>query len=273
MRNRICPTLGGVLFMLTCALCQADTGGGPQRPYLTFGVVPRYTIDEIAERWTPLLKRISDETGIPVHLRSEKDNTEFVRAIQEGRYDFVYSNPQQFARYGIKAHYHAALRNRDPLIGIIVVPQDSPVHDISQLAGRTILMPSREAFAARILVKAILVRSRIPVKEEFMNSHSAVYRGVVAHLADAGGGVLDTLHLMDATTQSGLRIILETESEPSLPIAYNARVPAHKVDEVLGAFRRLSRTPDGQRLLHNVSLDPLVDCQDRDYLILNEMSR
>jgi phosphonate transport system substrate-binding protein len=273
MPHRIYPLLVGILVMLTCAICRADQGVVPQGSYLTFGVVPRYTIDEIAERWTPLLKRISDETGIPIHLRSEKDNTEFVRAIQEGRYDFIYSNPLQFARYGIRAHYHAVLRHSDPLIGIIVVPQDSPIHDITQLAGKTMLMPSREAFAARILVISILMRQGISVREEYMNSHSAVYRDVSSHLADAGGGVLYTFQLMDKNTQTSLRILMRAPPVPSLPIAYNARVPSHVVDEVIGAFRRLARTLDGRHLLQNVSLDPLIDCRDRDYKALDAMTR
>lgn len=257
-----------VLAQLVVAVVLAVLMSGVRADPLTlrFGVVPQEDLAELAERWGPLLHRLSVQAGVRLELRSANDNALYERALTERRYDLAYLNPEQYARVARGRGYEAFARDDQSLVGILVVRKDSPVRRLADLQGNVIAVPSREAYAARILVTGELRRHRISVQEEFVGHHMAVYRHVVAGRSMAGGGVKRTFLLADPTVRDELRILWSSAPVPSHPFVIHRSVDGAVRERLRTAFSGLNNDPEGRTLLQSLGFSRLISASDREYV-------
>lgn len=139
--------------LVTCPGVRADPPASP--PSYRFGVVPQHTAAELAARWTPLLRYLSDKTGLRLEFRTARDIPSFERRAVQGEYDFVYLNPFQYILFREKVGYRALARERaSGLRGIVVVRADAPYRRLRDLEDRALAFPAPSAFAASLVTRA-----------------------------------------------------------------------------------------------------------------------
>ncbi len=116
----------------------------------TFSIVPQQSATKTALIWGPVLKYLEERTGEDFRLVTARDIPAFEQSLREGLADFSYMSPYHYTVFHETQGYRALVRARDQVIkGIVVVPKDSPLRDIHELAGRTLAF-TRNAFAATL---------------------------------------------------------------------------------------------------------------------------
>jgi phosphonate transport system substrate-binding protein len=158
------------------------------------------------------------------------------------------------------------VRDDVPLQGIVVVPKDSPLREVRELAGKTLAVPSPNSFGATLLVRADLLRKH-GVRISLLNAktHSSAYLHVATGLAVAGGGVQKSLQQQPAEVRDALRVLYRTREIPSHPVAAHPRVPAEVRLRVQQALLALAATPEGAALLARVPITKLVATRMSDF--------
>jgi phosphonate transport system substrate-binding protein len=189
-----------------------------QRTY-TVGVVPQFEPSKITKTWEPILKRISESSGIKLQLSASPSIPEFERQFEAGSFDFAYMNPYHLIVANEKQGYLPLIRDiNSSLFGIIVVRKESPLKSVEGLDGKTVAFPAPNALGAALLTRAEFSRKfQIKIKEKYVNSHSSVYLNVLLGQVDAGGGVLKTLSQQPEDVRSQLRVLYKTTEIPSHP--------------------------------------------------------
>lgn len=239
---------------------------GPKR--FTVAVVPQFTPAAIKKDWTPLLARLSRETGFQLELKLYKSIPAFERDLLNGAPDFAYMSP-----------YHAVLARRTrgyvPLLrdgahnltGIVVVPKEGLVSTIGDLNGKIVAFPSPNAFAASLYIRTLLARKEgVFVKPKYVKTHSNVYRHVALGTAAAGGGANRTLNREPAELRDRLKIIYETPSAAPHPLCAHPRIAPADRQSLVEAFFRIAKDPEAQSVLNAVELaSPVRADFDRDY--------
>lgn len=227
---------------------------------LTFGVVPQQSALRLAEMWLPLIEEVEQQTGIPIHFATDNTIPDFETSLLKSKYDIAYINPFHFLYFNKKAGYEAIARENRNIYGIIVVPVNSKINNISQLHNKDMIFPAPGAFAASVLIMATLKEAGIRVHPHFVSSHDSVYANIAMERFEAGGGVFRTFNAMSKDIQAKLRIIYETKRYTSHAFAVSKNVPEEIKNKIKLALVNLSKES-----LEKAALTQLVPAKIEDW--------
>lgn len=237
----------------------------------TFAVVPQFEQRKLFAIWKPVIDELSRRTGLQLKLVATLTVPEFERELSRGTFDFIYANPYHIMRESKRQGYIPLVRDDLPLEGILVVSRDSPVHDVKELEGKTLAIPSPNAIGASLLMRADLYNifhvSMVPLN---VKTHSSVYLNVATGAADAGGGVQKTFGEQDPNIRNALRILYTTRSIPSHPVSAHPRVPKPVREAIRKALLEMAKKPEGQAMLAEVPMTRPVAASINDYLMMQD---
>ena len=260
-----------LLALLACWLAlQSPLPADAATPY-TLGVVPQFEQRKLFAIWKPIVDELSRRSGLDIRLVVTLTVPEFESALEKGTYDFVYANPYHILHISDSQGYLPLIRDQEPLRGILVVRKDSPVKDVTELAGKTLAVPSPNALGASLLLQADLARLHgIHMNMVNVRTHSSVYLNVLNGLTDAGGGVEKTLAEQDPAIRDGLRTLYVTRAMPSHPLAAHPRIPREAREALKKALLDMAATPAGKALLDEVPMHVPVSTSLDDYLVMRK---
>jgi phosphonate transport system substrate-binding protein len=259
------------LVALTAWVAQAqpsgDKGQGtPVMQTLTFGIIPQQSAKKLAKLWTPILERLSRESGVKIAFMTAKDIPTFEQRLSEGKYDIAYMNPYQYTLYHDTLGYLPLVKAKNKLIkGIVVVRKDSPVTSLEALNGSEVAFPSPNAFGASILTRLAFKASGTSIIPVYVSTHDSVYRNVAAGRIQAGGGVLRTLSSVAPEVKDRLKIIFTTKGYTPHAIAVLPEVPQEIAETIRKALMNLESDEAGVSLLKNLNIVGFEAATDSDW--------
>ena len=260
-----------LLLLLGISLWLFSKRGLAQEPSIhkeyIFGVVPQYPATEIYQAWRPFLAYLSKETQIPIRLKLYDSIPVFERGFMVGEMDLAFMNPYHMTVAHDRQGYIPLVHDGSRVLrGIIVVARDSPIKGLDDLQNATIVFPAPNAFGASICVRRLLRQNNIVFIPEYVKTHSNVYRYVALGLARAGGGVRSSLRKQPRALQQQVRVLAQTPPVNPHPIAAHPRVPPEIRARITAAIQKMTRDPEGQRLLDGILIhQPVVSNYERDF--------
>lgn len=233
----------------------------------TLAVVPQFSPVDIGQRWTPLITRLEQDTGLRFQLRIPERIPAFEKEFLAGIPDFAFMNPYHAVMARKAQGYIPLVRGQEPLAGILVADSQGPIRQLQDLHGKALAFPAPNAFGASLYLRALLTeKEKIAFTPMYVGTHQNVYRHVVMGEAMAGGGVNATLEREPPALRSRLKVIYTTPGVAPHPLVAHPRIPKTDRDKVTQALLRLTKTPEGARLLTLTELKaPLAADYMRDY--------
>lgn len=226
-----------------------------QQASYSFSPVPQYGIGLTASYWNPILDYVSEKSGVKLNLkisRTSADTTAFVLAREV---DFIFSNhlfsPERDG-LGWKVF---GRRQMPPLFSQIVVPADSPITDLAQLAGREVAFAGPEAFLIYKVNYAHLLAKNIPVKVVFSGNADAAFAQLFSGKVAAAGGQSQLLDGYARRENRKFRVLWSSEPFQELALMASSKVPEKDLKAVANAFFEMSKDPRGKDILHQGSKD------------------
>lgn len=234
-------------------------------------VVPQLPATEVYRLWRPLLQQLGERAGLCFDLVVPSSIPQFEQGLSAGRYDYAFMNP--FHQVEELSRYQPLVRDRSTLLkGIVVVNRDAPIQSLQDLQGRQLALPSPNAFAASLLIRAHLRAAGIKVQPVYVTTHSNVYRRVALDPQVVGGGVNNTLARERPELRQRLRVLFETKGYVAHPFSANRRLPQAERERVQQAWLRLGDDPAMAGLLNRVQLArPMASDYRRDYAPLEAL--
>jgi len=235
-------------------------------------VVPQFPPEKIFKTWRPVLDRISADTGVELELKVDATIPEFEHRFLEGEPDFAYMNPYHAVMARRAQGYEPIVRDgKNTLSGILVVRADSPLQTIRELEGATLAFPAPNAFGASLYMRALLDAAGLHIQPNYVETHSNVYRHVLAGKALAGGAVRRTLDSEPEGIRQRLRVLYETPPVSPHPLVAHPRVPRAVREAVRQAFLALSRDPEAAAQLAAIQIPAPVAAAPADYQPLESL--
>ena len=260
-----------LLLMLTLIPLSIKAAQAEEKTY-TFGVVNQRSILLTAQYWNPILKYISEKSGVRLELKLAKTAQESSIQAGQGEYDFIYSNhiftpANEAAGYRVIAQPVAAA-----IRGQIVTLANSPIQTLEQLQGKAVGFPSAAAFAGYSLPMSALLQARVSVTPVFAGNQEGIMAQLKAGRVIAAGVNSELMNDYAERENIKYRVLWESENYQNLPIAVLPSVPADKVKAVRDALVRMTKDPAGYKILTDsariVKQDPpygFFYADDRDY--------
>ena len=250
--NRI-NVLGGALLLALAAVwpsfAVAQTKPAAQAQPHAFNVLNQRTIALTAEYWNPILTYVSKKSGVPLQLKLAKNAREGNIIAEKGGYDFLYTN-HFFTPERDGLGFQVIARPVGPGIQAqIVVPSDSPIRSLQELAGQDVGFVSSDAFAGYQVPYDALLRAKVDVKVSFTGTQEAsVAQLKVGKIAAAG---VNGLVLERYARREGFayRALWTSQVYPDLCIMAHKRVPADQIAAVKAALVGMDKDPEGRKIL------------------------
>jgi phosphonate transport system substrate-binding protein len=218
-----------------------------------FSPVNQYGINLTAEYWNPIINYVAEKSGVKLQLkigRTSADTTAYVLANEA---EFIFSNhmfsPEREA-LGWKVF---GRRQTPPVRGQIIVTDDSPITDVSQLKGQEVAFPGPEALVAYKFPYAHLLSKGVDVKVIFGGNMDGALAQLFSGKVRAVGGNSQLLEAYGKRENRKYRVLWSSEPVHDLALMSSPRVPEKDAAAVAAAFIGMAKDPAGQAILHKAS--------------------
>ena len=220
----------------------------PQKAY-TFNVLNQRSIALTAQYWNPILTHVSKKSGVPLELKLAKTAQEGNAIAEKHGYDFLYTN-----------HFFTAERDRlgykviarpagEGIRSTIVVPEDSPIQTLQDLAGKDVAFVSPDAFAGYWLPMDALLKAKVRINVVFTGNQEASSAQLRVNKVAAAGVNSSVLARYARRESFNYRALWTSEIYQDLCIMASPKVPADKVAAVRAAFINMAKDPEGRQVL------------------------
>ena len=239
------PVIIQLVIFLACAASNAMAEG---KAY-SFGVLPQRSITLSAEYWNPILKYISDTSGVSLQLKMAKTAPE--SSAMEGRseFDFVYSNTI-FSPENAPAGYRVFARPiGNSIQGQLVVLEDTPVFALTDLEGKDVGFPSPIAFAGYAVPMGALMHAGVKVNPQFAGNQEGIMAQLKNGRVIAAGVNSQVMFEYGQRERVKYRVLWTSEDYLNLPISAHPSIPRNIVKAVQTAFLKMSSDPEGKKIL------------------------
>ena len=233
----------------------------------SFGVVPQFEQRKLYRIWRPILDELEQRTGLEFKLVDSPNIPDFEQKYREGTYDFAYMNPYHLLVANDTQGYLPLVRDGGRMLqGILVVPKESPIQSVGELAGKQVAFPAPNALGASLLMRAELAKLHgVQVIPRYVKTHSSVYLHVILGQTAAGGGVASTLLSQKPVIREKLRILYQTRLIYPHPISTHPRVPKAHQNRVRHALLEMAQTEKGAALLAKIPMHQTMAASLEDY--------
>lgn len=244
---RISARLLRCLFMvLTAILCGEASAG--DKAY-SFGVVNQRSPVLHAQYWNPILRYVSDKSGVPLQLKLAKTAPDHSAMIGRSEFDFIYSN-HNFTPHNDAVGYRVIARPVEAAImGQIVVPVASRVYSLAELAGKEVVFPSRAAFVGYYVPMDALLRAGVRVLPLFAGNQEGAMGQLKSGRVVAAAVNSQVMRDYAERESFAYRVIWSSEPFLNIPISAHPSVPADKVRAVRAALIGMANEPEGLKIL------------------------
>jgi phosphonate transport system substrate-binding protein len=235
-----------VLAVLAAPLAgKADEGG---KAY-SFGVVNQRSPVLHAQCWNPILRYVSEKSGVALQLKLAKTAPDHSAMIGRGELDFIYSN-HNFTPANEGAGYRVIARPAEAAItGQIVVPAGSHVKALSQLDGKEVAFPSSAAFVGYYVPMDALMRAGVRVAPLFAGNQEGAMGQLKSGRVPAIAVNSQVMRAYGERERFAYRVIWSSEPFLNIPISAHPSVPPDKVRAVRAALVGMAQDPEGAKIL------------------------
>ncbi len=232
----------------------------------SFAFVPQQSAKKLAVKWLPILNYINEKTGDQYEFKTAKNIPTFEQRVADQEYDVAYMNPYHFVVFNQKVGYQALAKQSNKQIkGIIVVPKDSSIQSLNELANLDLAFPAPAAFAASILPRGELIKQGVPFTAKYVSSHDSVYLNVARGFFPAGGGVIRTFNNTSPEVKEKLKVLWTTSGYTPHAFATKKDFPKDAADRLRDAMLSMNDDPKGKELLKAVNFNGMSSASNSDW--------
>lgn len=241
-----------MLKILIAILAACGFGLAPaaaQQTPLSFGVITQRSPVLTAQYWNPILRYVSDKSGVPLRLKLARTGSEHSDMIGRGEFDFIYSNHNFMPSNDAVGYRVIARPVEDAIMGQIVVPADSPIRKLTDLDGKEVVFPHKAAFVGYYVPMDALLKAGVRVKPLFAGNQEGAMGQLKSGRVTAAG--VNSQVMRDYAEREGFQYRALWTSEPylNIPISAHPSVPTDKIKAVQAALVSMSSDPKGARIL------------------------
>jgi len=239
---------GASLVVLLLVVLGAQGWSQSQQPLL-FGVIIWRSPTLTAQFWNPILRHVSDRSGVPLQLKVAPTGPDHTAMVRRGELHFLYSN-HNFIKENEESGYRVFARPKgDAQSGEIVVLKDSSIRSLADLEGKEVVFPHTAAFLGYHLPMDSLLRKGIHVKPHFAGTQEGAMTQLKAGRTVAAGVNAEVMRAFAQRENIAYRVLWSSDKFLNLALSAHPTVPAETVKAVREAFLKMADDPEGAKVL------------------------
>lgn len=249
--------------------------GAEEQGNIRFGSVAMDIPAVMHQRLTPLTEYLAKELNRPVILKLSPNMPAAIEDVGSGAVELAYLTPVAYLRAHKKGNAQLIAKtvtnNKSSFKLMIVVREDSPIKNISDLEGKSFAFGDRAA----LLQRAVVVGANMPLekfgKYDFLSHYDNIVRAVLH--GDYDAGILKDTKAYK-WRDKGIRILY---SSPDLP-PYNIAASKNVDEDLLKKLKKIFLGLDASNPEHRMVIkaldkkyDGFAETSDKEYDIVRKL--
>jgi phosphonate transport system substrate-binding protein len=267
------PRVSLISLACTVVFCQPASAG----PVYNFSPLNQYNLRVSASYWNPIIHYVSQKSGVRLNLKLGRTSADTTSFVLTNEVDFAFTN-HLFSPERSKMGWTVfGRRNAAPMRAQIVVPSDSPITSLSQLAQAPVSFPGPEAPTAYKIIYTELLRQKIPVTAVFAGNMDSAFTQLFSGKVKAAGANSQLVYNYTRREGKSFRVLWSSVPFNDLALMASPRVPTHDVQAVASAFLNMHLDPEGKKILaaagklvHTPEPVSFIAAGERDYASYRE---
>ncbi len=237
-------------------------------------VVPQLQTTDIQKTWGSFLRELSKQTGFEFEIKHYATIPLFEKGLENGEPDIAFMNPYHAVMAYEWNKYEPIIHDKESLVGILVVKENSSIKELSELNNTTLAFPAPNAFAASLYMRALLEQEEhVTFTPIYVKTHSNVYRNVLFGKYPAGGGVNNTLMREAPSVTAQLRTLYTTAPTAPHPLCIHPRVSDKTKLIIKNAILKMGEDSKFKDLLNDIQIpNPVHADYNSEYLKLQKLN-
>lgn len=253
-------------FFLTAVFAlAANAGQASETETYSWGVLNQQSAAQTAALWNPILTYLGDKTGLKFKLKLTPTVQETDLMSKHGEFDFLYNNHVFDPDFDDANYQPLAQWGGKPLIGQIVVNNESSLRTLKDLDGKKVVFPSRDAFIAYKVTYQALRTAGAKIEAVFGANQDGAAVQLASGRADAASLNKFFAERFQAEGKGKFRALYETDAWPNIPVLAHPRIPAKHAQAVRKALIDMNTDPEGKALLEELKIPGFLAVKDSDY--------
>lgn len=257
-------TIAVLAWGLLPSVCSATTG-------IVFGVNEGSSSTtnflERQEKYKGLADTLSKALKQPVLLESAADLRSLAKNLNNSRYGLLLVRPSHIsAKAMCDQKYVLVASAKGNAVAYFIVPKDSPLKQLADLKGKSVVMPDEMAYPTwigRAMLRDLGIMDKANIKS--MSSQEAVGYVIENHLADAGV-VISYSKVAKDWPKAGHRFLAESKKLPYWSVIASPKLSAGKIAKVRDALTQLEAMEEGKKILKDIGVTGFVAGDQKAYL-------
>ncbi len=219
----------------------------------SFSPVNQHGINLTAAYWNPIINYVSEKSGVRLTLKIGRTSADTTSYVLANEVEFAFTN-HLFSPERQQLGWKVFGRRKTPAIhGQIVVPAESAITDIAQLAGQAVAFPGPEALVAYKMPYAHLLSRNIDIQVVFGGNMDGALGQLFSGKVKAVGGNSQLIEGYTRREKKGVRILWRSESVHDLALMASPSVPTKDAQAVADAFIGMAKDPQGMEIIQRAS--------------------
>ena len=278
MIHRLCVAISTILVILALAGCGGGEAVGGESEVLRVGLIPNQNPEKVEAEYAPLGDYLSEELGREVELWVPTSYNTVVEAMASDKLDLAYFGGLTYVQARERAEVHPLVTEINPRTGdttyrsVIVVPDESPVREVSELKGKDFAFGSVSSTSGSLYPSIMLKEAGIDYRTDlgettYTGGHDATAQAVANGRVDAGGiedRILYRLEEEGAVEEGSMRVIAESDPIEGYPWVIRDALPDDLEEQIADAYLSM----DDPKLLDLLGAEGYekVEAEDYDYV-------
>ena len=234
----------------------------------TFGVFPYLSAVRLEPIYAPVSAELSKLLDRNVQFRTASEFKRFFARLKQGRYDIALIQPFWYPPAVDQFDYQPLVRMKEPLTSVIMVLNDSPIRQVSDLEGKVIATPPAFVPVVHMSRRELARQGLDPDRDVQLKAFKTVdscFQQVLIGAADACIAPPFAPAVIEEKMKVKLREVLRTPSIPNLSLVAHSRVPQHEREQIKQLFLSWRQDNDGKTILQRIKTAGFVSSTDKEY--------
>jgi phosphonate transport system substrate-binding protein len=255
----------------------AATAGTRSAPgqAIRIGLVPERDIFTLRKRNRALADYLQKQLGRPVELVTASSYGGILRDFQENQVDAAFLGSLVAVLAMDRMNAQVMLKTELPsgvsaYHGVICVPEDSPIQDVNDLAGRRLAVvrttTGGNLFPLYSLAEHGIVMEGQRPRLLWMGTHDDAVGAMMRGEADAAGVKdLRLQAVLAANPQWKVRVLVQSDAVPENALVVRGDLAATLGNELAAALLKMDQTPEGQAALQSYGARRFLPCRIEEF--------
>jgi ABC-type phosphate/phosphonate transport system substrate-binding protein len=215
-------------------------------------------------KYQPLADVLGRAINTDIKVSFVREFAALERGMKDNQFDLVIARPSDYPARGLRDYQYKFVATVKPDGQCaLIVHKDSPSRKVSDLKGKSFVLPEKDAYMTRFC-RAELREQGIILENEsvhYVREQGAIPFGIENRISDVGG-VASYSGAYAKLAKSDFRVLHLSKPQPYMPMVASRNLSAEQLGKLQVTLTELNNSESGKEILKRVGITGFVTTEE-----------